>query len=335
MRTGSGEPRRTEDELRAALPMLERHAPSAEAVLRAVRDSGGRRAPALPWTLRARRSARWRVLALSITAAAAAVAVVIAVLPGGAASHRGGPRAGQAPGSGSASAAAVGKAMLAAFGAAQDDILYSTQTGLHDGVVVDIYQDWSWPAQPVTGRLTRWREKFTERISQSRPLKLTEDDSFVYTTTPGGANTAYGQLTVVCYAGSGQTGCGYGNTETPAGTWSLHRGRFVNPNPGLDDLSPAALARGIIKGQWRVAGRTRLHGRQAIKLTETPAGSYMPLPTVLWVDARTHLPLRMNNGAGKSWAQSDWSYLKPTAANRALLRVPVPAGYRRVNHATG
>jgi hypothetical protein len=59
MRTGSGEPRRTEDELRAALPMLERHAPSAEAVLRAVRDSGGRRAPALPWTLRARRSARW------------------------------------------------------------------------------------------------------------------------------------------------------------------------------------------------------------------------------------------------------------------------------------
>lgn len=335
MRTASNGPRHTEDELRAALPMLERHAPSAEAVLQAVRDSGGRRARALPWTLRARGSARRRMLVLSITAAAAAAAVTIAVLPGGSASHPARLQPGHASGGGSASAAAVGKAMLAAFGAAQDDILHSTQTGIHDGAVADIYQDWSWPAQPVTGRLTRWREKFTERISQTRPLKLTEDDSFVYTTPRGGANTAYGQLTVVCYAGTGQTGCGYGNTDTPAGTWSLHRGRFINPNPGLDDLSPAALARGIINGQWRVTGRTRLHGRQAIKLTETRAGSYQPLPTVLWVDARTHLPLRMINGAGKSWSQSDWSYLKPTAASRALLQVPIPAGYPRVNHSTG
>jgi hypothetical protein len=45
MRTGSEGSRRTEDELRAALPMLERLAPSADAVLRAVREGGGRRAP--------------------------------------------------------------------------------------------------------------------------------------------------------------------------------------------------------------------------------------------------------------------------------------------------
>jgi hypothetical protein len=82
--------------------------------------------------------------------------------------------------------------------------------------------------------------------------------------------------------------CGYGNTETPSGTWSLHHGRFMNPNPGLNDLRPAALAQEIAKGQWRVTGRTHLNGQQAIQLTETPAGIYQPLPTLLWVNA--HIP---------------------------------------------
>ena len=119
--------------------------------------------------------------------------------------------------------------------------------------------------------------------------------------------------------------CGYGNTETPSGTWSLHHGRFMNPNPGLNDLRPAALAQEIAKGQWRVTGRTHLNGQQAIQLTETPAGIYQPLPTLLWVNARTYLPLRMIQGVNRPvWGQIDWYFLKPTAANLALLRVPIP-----------
>jgi hypothetical protein len=112
------------------------------------------------------------------------------------------------------------------------------------------------------------------------------------------------------------------------GTWSLYRGRFVDPNIGLDDLSPAALARDIIKGLWVVTGRTRLNGRPAIELTETRAGVYQPLPTVLWVDARTHLPLRMINGPAKLSTQVDWSCLKPTAANMTQLLVPIPRATR-------
>jgi hypothetical protein len=78
MATGPGGPRRTEDELRAALPMLERHAPSAEAVLRAVRDGGGRRAPGL-----VRRGAvprRWPGWLAPVAAAAAVAGVIIASL---------------------------------------------------------------------------------------------------------------------------------------------------------------------------------------------------------------------------------------------------------------
>jgi len=242
MRTGSQMPTRTEDDLRAALVTLERRAPRADAVLRAVQDTAGRRRPSLARALRSPRSPRWLPwprLVIAIAAAGTAAGLAIALLPGGGPSGTGQAHPVTASRGGLPSAATVGQAMLTAFSAANDDILYVTQTGINKGVLVDIYQDWSWPAQPVTGQQERYRSAFTERISRTAPLKLTEDDGFVYTAPPASANMVCGQLTVVCYAGSGQTGCGYGNTETPAGTRSLHHGQFVNPNPGLDDLSPA------------------------------------------------------------------------------------------------
>jgi len=73
-----GAPGRTEDELRAALQMLERHAPSAEAVLRAVHDGNRRRAVGL-----VRRGAvvrRWPGWLAPVAAAAAVVGVIIASL---------------------------------------------------------------------------------------------------------------------------------------------------------------------------------------------------------------------------------------------------------------
>lgn len=290
-------------------------------------------------TVRRRHVRRMMVGRLAVGAAAAAMAaaagLVIALPPGTALPGTGGVRPGATSRAGLPSAASVGRGMLIAFSAGNDDILYSTETGFTKGVLMDIYRDWSWPAQPVTGQQERWREAFTGRISTTAPLKLTENDGFIYTVPLTNASNAYGQLTVVCYAGTGQSGCGYDNTDVPPGTWFLQRGWSVNPNPGLDDLSPAALAQEIAKGQWRVTRRTRLDGQSAIELTETPAGFYQPLPTLLWVNARTYLPLRMINGAGGDVAQNDWYYLKPTAANLALLRVPIPAGYPRSNPAKG
>ena len=305
-------PMRTEDDVRAALLALEDQAPSAEKVLDAVRTAGARRGPRPARALRSPRSPRWPQLVTAVATAAAAAGLTIALLPGGAPSGSRSTRPGQAtigPAStgpatpGLPSATALGKAMLTASTAATGDILYTTQTGVNRGVVVDIYRDWFWPANPVPGQQARWREAFSERLSRAKPLLLTEDDGFTYTVPQGNpdserANYAFGRLTVVCYAGTG-------------------------------DLSPAGLAKGIANGQWRVTGRTTIGGQPAIKLTETKTGTYQPLPTVLWVNARTHLPIRMNNGAGATWAQFDWYYLKPTAANMAVFRVPVPPGYPR------
>lgn len=87
-----------------------------------------------------------------------------------------------------------------------------------------------------------------------------------------------------------------------------------------------------------MARRTRLHGRKVIVLSEVPLNEMKrrprmfigPLPIYLWVDARTHLPVRLAGGLGPSPVfQEDWSYLPATPANLALLPVPIPAGYPR------
>jgi hypothetical protein len=325
----AGTPMRTEDDLRTALVSLEDWAPSADAVLRAVTDAAGRRRPGLARALRSPRSPRWPVLALGTAAAGTAAALTIALLPAGAPSGTG-PRPGASRG-GLPSAVLVGRAMLAASSSVNHDVLYWAETGVNGGVTVDTYRSWNWPAQPVTGQREITRTLFSERITRAAPLKLTEDEGLVYVARPASALNVHGRLTVVCYAaGAFKGGCGYGAIVTPPGTWSLHHGRFGNPNPGLEDLRPAALAREIVNGLWRVTGRTWVDGQRAIELTETPAGHYRPLPTLLWVNARTYLPLRMIVGARSPGASVDnWSYLKPTKANMALLRVPIPPSYPR------
>jgi len=266
--------------------------------------------------------------------------LMVTLLPGGTAPHRHDGRQVATPQAGLPSAGSVGHGMLTAFSAINDDILYTVQTGFTKGAVVDIYRDWSWPAQPVTGQQARWRSVYAERVTRTKrvartaPLKLAEEDGFVYTTPPGNADTAYGRLTVVCYAAM-PGGCGYDNTVTPPGAWSLQYGRFINPNPGLQDLSPAALAHQVTHGLWRVTGRTQVNGQPVIELAETRSvhyPHYLPFPVLLWVNARTYLPVRMITGASTpQMSQSDWYYLRPSAANMALLRVPIPAGYRQIN----
>jgi hypothetical protein len=95
MRTAPERPRRTEAELCATLLALERHAPDAEAVLRAVRDSRERHAPTLTAAPRIRRPARprpqrgtaarlreWLIPLAAAAAVVAAVTVPLAIVRG-------------------------------------------------------------------------------------------------------------------------------------------------------------------------------------------------------------------------------------------------------------
>jgi hypothetical protein len=329
MHTGAPMPVRTEDDVCAALVALEDQAPSAETVLRAVAASP-RRGRALGRRPRSARSPRWPQLVMAAATAAAVAGLALALLPGGArpGSRTGRPRpATQGPGApGLPSTAALSRAMLTAYGGATGDMLLSVLTGWEGSTVTTVIRDWSWPIQPVRGHTERWRESWT--TIREKKLVPAEDDGFVYIAPRAGANSVHARLTVVCYPGAGQGGCGYADTVTPPGTWSRYNRRFPNPNDGLDDLRPPALAREIVEGQFRIIRLTHLGGQPAIELAETKRGHDRPLPALLWVNASTFLPLRMTTGAGTSQAsQTSWYYLKPTAANLALLRVPIPHGY--------
>jgi hypothetical protein len=353
-RDGRLGPMRTEDDLRQALATLERHAPSADTVLGVVRRAPGPAGPGRPAWRRPGGSAWWRRprLALFLAAGAAAAGLVAALLPGS-----GSPGPGTSPGQlglprvtvgrtglprltpGQANlptAASVGQAMLTAFHGVSDDIEYTAQTGVTKGVTTSIYGSWSWPAHPAVGEEQSYRTVLAQPTPQTPALTVTEDNEISYITPPAGVQTVRGQVSMVCYAGTGQTGCSVNSVQTPPGTWSqvsqtvwVSSGSDVGPG---GTFSAGSLAQGIAKGYWQVVGRTRLAGQPAIELNETGRGPlvYDPLPTLLWVNTRTHLPIRMVNGVGRAQVGTeDFAFLPPTRANLALLRVRIPPGYPR------
>jgi hypothetical protein len=356
MQSPGNAPTRTEAELRAALAELGQRAHSADLVLSEMRDAGkGRlrmpktavqrrrlglgRAP-LPWL-------GWPHLVVGAGAAAMAVALAFVLMNGGPAKSHGAPSAigllpsvaGSAPPGGPASVpppgshpsvASLGRAMLTAFSTAADDLLYDTVTDVTHGRVVDNDQDWSWPALPVPGQLEYVRDASSSLTPDGR-LKLSEDGAY---TTVVPRPSVYGQLerahlAVVCYAGTGQTGCGWGPYNTPAGTWATHTGKLIyedyTPNP-----RGAELAQGVTRGQWRIIGHTTLDGQRAIKLVQTSSGQTIQgQPVYLWVSTASYLPLRMVAVVASTTETQNWQYQQPTKASLAQLQVPVPKGYPR------
>jgi hypothetical protein len=230
------------------------------------------------------------------------------------------------------SSASLAKAMLTAFNAAADAVAHVTVASFTASHLIQLDQWWSWPAVPSPGQVEYVRDAYSQiplgKSKATGSVKLTEDDSY---TTVVPHPSRYGQneqarLIVVCYAGTGQTGCGWGRFNTPAGTWSQHTGvmQYIDYTP---DPRGAELAEQIAQGQWRIVGHTGLRGQQAIKLAETPSGHFAGGPVVLWVSTTTYLPLRMVWGPATSYQIWNWYYLPPSKANLAHLQVPIPPGY--------
>lgn len=305
-----------------------------------------------------------------VVSGAAAIATATAALTGLAVV----PLAGTGPG-GLPSAAAVGRAMLGALPSVSGDIVYEKQIGMHRGTVVIESRLWVWPAQPAAGQQVRLRNiyaqrippaadtrrilpsAYAQRIPAAKALTLIDDTGLAYryprVLFRNGFSTATGgtvRLTQVCYLRAGR--CGGGEGPTTARTWS--RAGFQDLIPiGSDTaeggiLNPAAIARAILTGQWRVVRHARMDGQPVIELRgEGPLAILPPCPepvppsslvdnpcpargSLLWVNARTHLPLRWIGVAGTAVVtQEDFAYLPATAANLALLRVPIPHGYPR------
>jgi hypothetical protein len=351
-------PAHTEADLRAALAELARRARSADDVLSALREPGSlwqRRSLQLPGQPRSAVPGRgltprlgWSQLAVG-AAAAVTAAVTLALTLGGSPSRSGGadvfPALPNPPASAEGppvvvspgrhpSSASLAKAMLTAFNASADTLASVTVASFRAGHLIQLDQWWTWPAVPSPGQVEYVRDAFSA-IPPGVPeatgsVKLTEDDGYT-TVVPRPSRfeqNEQARLTVVCYAGTGQTGCGWGSFETPAGTWSQHTGVMpyidYTPYPRGTDL-----AQQIAQGQWRIVGHTRLRGQQAIELAETPSGQFAGGPVLLWVSTATYLPLRMVWGPATSYQIWNWYYLPPSKANLAHLLLPIPPGYPR------
>lgn len=110
----------------------------------------------------------------------------------------------------------------------------------------------------------------------------------------------------------------------------------ARPGLGFPD-SPASLPGWIRKlhkamdcGDFTIAGTARINGVEAVKLVGTSKLDKALRSSTIWIKRADDAPLLMTGGDVGSWRRAEISWLRPTRANQALLRVPVPAGFRRV-----
>jgi hypothetical protein len=66
--------------------------------------------------------------------------------------------------------------------------------------------------------------------------------------------------------------------------------------------------------------RQAIDGTDALKITGNSG------QLTLWVNPATYLPVRLQTGG----LRTDFQWLRPAPAHRAVLNLPVPAGFRQV-----
>jgi hypothetical protein len=301
-------PRRSEDDVRAALASLERLAPAAEfGIGQGVRPH--RRA------LRRRPAAAAALCLLACAVVAVALSSSPARTPGLRAPRQ-----------------SLQQAILTAFDSASGMVLESRATVRTGGVVTGRSVSWSAPTLPRPGMTARYRyvlmtpgghpvSELAELYRSSRVDSRGLAHGFVGT---GGVTR---RITTVNYSRR---------------TWMSRRTR-QNAIVSLAD-NPALLRHEVALGLWSVARHLELDGRPALELVWKPApapdawpagspGERGELRRTLWVDAHSYLPLRQRiQLAGATdgpvyGITADYRLLPPTSANLAQLRPAIPAGF--------
>ena len=297
---------RTEDDLRAALTALERHAPAAARVLPGApgRTARGLRSP---------RTIRWA--AGIATAAAVAGTVTALTLPGGTSGT-------SEEKSGVVSSAPITSATLqakltAAFSSALDKVAveHATYRVNSEAPVTD--ETWSYPLQPSLGQQVRTR---TIATFQGGTFRTDTGESYLMPPVPKTSfMQATSEVTTVSYPGK---------------VWWRQQ---ISSHAVTPPVARELIANLPPLGKW-TAHNTTLNGRPAIEFTlhtTSKAGKIKSwFIDSLWVDASTYLPLRETSDDGSTGfdtvGTSDYEYLPATPANLAKLTPPIPAGFKRV-----
>ncbi len=306
----------TGDDLRSALASLAEFEPDSQRVLAAVlaTDEASAGQAARPRTRGSRRPASrmpaWTWSRRSVAVLGAAVAVVVAALvaAGALAGPGGGP---QIAGPGS-SATALRRAILTAFESTQGKIAYSKTTDSLDGRIVARARAWDWEGAAPP----QWMRRQTLMTPTGRPILELAENAVPTRSCAACAKNARIRLVIASY---------------PARAWTQSEIRAI-VTWGHEPLSATQIRQVVATGSLRVIGRMTLTGVPAIKLA--PTKSINGSRYLLWVNARTYLPVRLEQvlirpglglPAGLTISTS-FQFLLPTRPNLVLLRPVRPSG---------
>jgi hypothetical protein len=265
-----------------------------------------RNARRAPVPSRRRRIGTRAAVACGLTAAAVAAAVVLA-RPGTAA-HPAGASGGISPTAAQpATAGSVQQAILTAVGPVSDDILYIrvTNSGVPAGTAAPDVQYWLWPAKAAPG------QRVSLFMSGNGVQYL-----ITFTQVAGNENGDSKQV-------NGTAWIRYPGSKT----WTRVPGLPVPAIPeqtSLYLLDQSFLRKNLVPGSEIVNRHTTVDGKSAIELSYPGANGILHL--LLWVDAQTYLPLRMQklhwlNDYPDSKQQYDYQFLAPTPANLAKFKL--------------
>jgi hypothetical protein len=294
---------RTENDLRTALQSLERHAPEPGTMLRIVygRSPGTDRGRPIP---RRGHQPRMRRMPLGLAAGAAAALAAAAVLSG---TLTGGTANGGHP----AQPQSLQARLLAAIASTRGDILHAGNM-------------WMSPWYPRPGQRVRVHQLATG--AGGMPFK---DSEFIFR-FPASRATGH-DASPIDWGGVSASGTEL-TVDYAKRTW----GEWAHMGISLTlPLSAAGIRDQITHGSLQVIGRTTISGRPAIELGMALGPKSGPLWVTtarLWVSATTYLPMRellvFSDGRREL---TNYTFLKPTAANLAKVRLVVPAGFRRTS----
>jgi hypothetical protein len=234
---------------------------------------------------------------IPVAAAAAAAGAVVA-------SSAGPP----GPGPATLTASRVRAAILDALRRSDGDVFGVVATRHAPGQPPVETREWYYPLLDQPARVEKYRS------TRFRDGAKALDAQVHYTRQPKPGEPLDTEVLVVDY---GNRTWFRGQQLSPAQVFSLFGIR-----------APGNLRKAVDQGVFKVAGRERIHGVDAIKITFTAA-----LMTIaFWVDARTYIPLQAvtaDTGQHPFTETARYRVLPATSANLGLLTVPVPAGFTR------
>jgi hypothetical protein len=210
-------------------------------------------------------------------------------------------------------AAALRSAILTAYAHADGSIAYSHLVYASGSQAVSDVQVWSYPARPRPGQLVRVRML----------IKGFRDTEVSFVMPPAGSATVTAQAIDV----------GYGER-----TWAQARDVTLAFTGALADPT-WEIRPNLTSGKYEIVRRLRLGDRALIEIS-VPDSHAAGSTSTVWVDARTHLPVKSpidlpakdGSPAARVYfftTTAYFGYLPPTSGNLAALRPAIPAGFTR------